>query len=428
MDDNSLLGGFGSALADSKRMIDDFMNELKRKPLSSNLLYTTLMNKLMDLKNKREKYIVNRLHSSESERLAECSLFNDDDYMDFDESSVVSTAVSYEIVIPVFIKMLEENKGKLQDASRVDFIRLIQRIVNDIINRGDGYEVKRWGNKKGERNKWKRVDEDEEDNDDLMKPRAKKNLRSERGRVDEDEEDNDDSMKPRAKKNLRSERGRVDEDEEDNDDSMKPRAQKNLRSKKSTEQNERVNLTYDVKQQVLADDRKKSANENPPTTHQYYYFQGVVYFLTIHVPAEIVQYLTQHQLLQINLFGVKVGQSKMDLWQFWKKMLFILSFHPKLRAYWVCIGVPIGMYSLVIEQYVHFMHPRLHLNSEWWEHSILEFVPTILKLFNTHIISLGKYTIGKFSNKAAGKKKSEDEYTQLNLIWMTHYVLIWLNC
>ena len=29
MDDNSLLGGFGSALANSKRMIDDFMNELK---------------------------------------------------------------------------------------------------------------------------------------------------------------------------------------------------------------------------------------------------------------------------------------------------------------------------------------------------------------------------------------------------------------
>ena len=202
MDDNTLLGGFGSALANSKRMVDDFMNELKRKPLSSGLLYTTLRNKLMDLKNKRGKYIVNRLHSSESERLAECSLNNDDDYMDYDDSSVWSTEVSYEIVIPVFIKMLEENKGKLQDASRVDFIRLIQRIVNDIINRGDGYEVRRWGNKKGYRNEWKRVDEDEEDNDDSMKPRVKKNLHSKRGRVDEDEGDNDDSMKPRAKKNL----------------------------------------------------------------------------------------------------------------------------------------------------------------------------------------------------------------------------------
>jgi hypothetical protein len=95
------------------------------------------------------------------------------------------------------------------------------------------------------------------------------------------------------------------------------------------------------------------------------------------------------------MFGVKVGESSMDLWLFWQKLLRILSFHPKLVVRWVCIGVPLGMNSLIIEQYIHFMHPLLHLNGEWWHQSILNFVPMILERFGTHIISMGRYTINK---------------------------------
>jgi hypothetical protein len=165
----------------------------------------------------------------------------------------------------------------------------------------------------------------------------------------------------------------------------------------------RDNPTYDVKQNE-ADERKMSDKKHPPIPKSVFYFQGVVYFLTIHVPAEVVQYLTNLQLMEIYMFGVKVGESHMDLWLWWQKLKYILGFHPKLVAYWVCIGVPLGMNSWIIEQYTHFMHPLLHLNGEWWHRSILNFVPKILELFDTRIISLGRRTINElFENNNSSR-------------------------
>ena len=75
----------------------------------------------------------------------------------------------------------------------------------------------------------------------------------------------------------------------------------------------RVNQTYDVAQ-VLANDEKMSVEANPPTPKQYFYYQGMVYFLWVHVPNELINLLTGQQLLEIYLFGVKVGESSEDLW------------------------------------------------------------------------------------------------------------------
>lgn len=51
------------------------------------------------------------------------------------------------------------------------------------------------------------------------------------------------------------------------------------------------NPTYDVKQNE-ANERKMSDKKHPPIPKSVFYYQGVVYFLTIHVPADVVQYLT----------------------------------------------------------------------------------------------------------------------------------------
>ena len=78
-----------------------------------------------------------------------------------------------------------------------------------------------------------------------------------------------------------------------------------------------------------------------------------MYFLTIHVPADVVQYLTDLQLMEIYMFGVKVGESsEIDVY---------------MGMHWG-IGVPLGMNHGIIEQYIHFMHPLLHhLNGEWFQ-------------------------------------------------------------
>ena len=118
-------------------------------------------------------------------------------------------------------------------------------------------------------------------------------------------------------------------------------------------------------------------------------YQGVVYFFWIHVPEEARKQLTNHHLLLLSLFGVKVGESFQDLWLFWLKLLKILSYHPLIRAYWVCIGVPLGMNSWVIEHFVHVRHPLLYLNSEHYEESIVQFVPTLLQLTGARVIQFG---------------------------------------
>jgi hypothetical protein len=74
-------------------------------------------------------------------RLEKLSPLNDNHYKDYDVTNVWAGEVSYKIDLPIFIKKLEENKNDLQNAGRVDFIRLIQRIVNNVINEGGGYEV-----------------------------------------------------------------------------------------------------------------------------------------------------------------------------------------------------------------------------------------------------------------------------------------------
>ena len=290
------------------------MNEVKNNPLPFDLLYTHIIRELTNLLNEGGEYIVHHLPPSELDSLEELSPLNDDDYKDYDATKVWASEDSYKVDLPIFIKKLEENKNDLQNASRVDFIRLIQRIVNDVINEGGGYKVKRCPPTMRE---W-----------------------------------------------------------------------------------QRVAPTYNVAQ-VLADDEKMSPN---PPPNRYFYYQGLVYFLSIHVPNEVINLLTEHQLLEIYLFGVKVGESSMDLWVWWPYISIILSFHPKLRVNWVCIAVPLGMNSWIIEQYIHFMHPLLHLNGEWFHRSILNFVPKIVELFDTHIVSLGMYTAGTKLNKNPAKK------------------------
>ena len=283
-----LTGGYDTGsvdFAESDENIDGFMNEVKNNPLPFDLLYTHIIRELTNLLNEGGEYIVHHLPPSELDSLEELSPLNDDDYNDYDATKVWASEDSYKVDLPIFIKKLEENKNDLQNASRVDFIRLIQRIVNDVINEGGGYKVKRCPPTMRE---W-----------------------------------------------------------------------------------QRVAPTYNVVQ-VLADDEKMSPN---PPPNRYFYYQGLVYFLSIHVPNEVINLLTEHQLLEIYLFGVKVGESSMDLWVWWPYISIILSFHPKLRVNWVCIAVPLGMNSWIIEQYIHFMHPLLHLNGEWFHRSILNFVP-----------------------------------------------------
>ena len=312
MNDKDISGGFDLTQFDfdaSNGIKADCLDELEKNSLPSDFVYTHFMGTLNDLLNEGGEYIVHHKQPSEMDKLDKKSFpFKDEDYEDYDVTKVYSSEVSYKIELPIFIKKLEENKNDLQHASRLDFIRHIQRIVNDVINEGGGYQVKR------------------------------------------------------SPPTMRE---------------WKP-----------------VNQTYDVNQS-LADDEKLSDEANPPTPiPNLFFYQGLVYFLSIHVPNDVINELTEHQLLVIYLFGVKVGESSMDLWAWWKYIHIILSFHPKLRVNWVCIAVPLGMNSWIIEQYIHFMRPLLHLNGEWWHRSILNFVPKILELFGTHIISLGKYFAG----------------------------------
>jgi hypothetical protein len=156
--------------------------------------------------------------------------------------------------------------------------------------------------------------------------------------------------------------------------------------------------------------------------------KGVVYFAWIDVPDEVLNMLSEDQRTFIYQTAVKVGESWDDLYRFWRKMKCILFYHPKATLCWVCIGIPLGMNSYVIEQFVHFKHESWFIGGEYYLRKILAFIDELCRLIDAHIIHMGKFVNdgtsrnGNYNEKPGHLYAFVRDFEEDELEWITKII------
>jgi hypothetical protein len=113
-------------------------------------------------------------------------------------------------------------------------------------------------------------------------------------------------------------------------------------------------------------------------------------------PDEVWRVLSFDEKTQIYESAVKVGESWDDLMLCWWKLQRIMFYHPKMKFCWVCVGLPLGLESFVIEHSVHFIHPKLYAGGEFFGEGIRDYIDQLCTLLEAHIIFAGTYDSAEY--------------------------------
>jgi len=116
---------------------------------------------------------------------------------------------------------------------------------------------------------------------------------------------------------------------------------------------------------------------------QLFFFKGVVYFVWIDVPLEVLEMLKETcKDVYEDVRAVKIGESGEDLIQHLKKMMNLLTYLAGAKLCWIAIGIPFGLCtSRMVEQWIHFIKLELRKSGEWHSREVLS-LETINHILN----------------------------------------------
>ena len=172
--------------------------------------------------------------------------------------------------------------------------------------------------------------------------------------------------------------------------------------------------------QVVSAIQQASSSDEPPITalqqilnnHYYntsfhpveqrqevlFFFKGVVYFVWIDAPSEVLEMLKDTcKDVYEDVRAVKIGESGEDLIQHLKKMRLLLTHLAGAKLCWIAIGIPFGLCtSRMVEQWIHFIKLELRKSGEWHSGDALslETIKHILKRTGGKVICRGTVSHG----------------------------------
>ena len=131
---------------------------------------------------------------------------------------------------------------------------------------------------------------------------------------------------------------------------------------------------------------------------QLFFFKGVVYFVWIDAPLEVLEMLKETcKDVYEDVRAVKIGESGEDLIQHLKKMKNLLTHLAGAKLCWIAIGIPFGLCtSRMVEQWIHFIKLELRKSGEWHSRKVLslETIKHILKRTGGKVICRGTVSHG----------------------------------
>ena len=147
-------------------------------------------------------------------------------------------------------------------------------------------------------------------------------------------------------------------------------------------------------QQILNDTHNNgSLLSQEECSGQFFFFKGVVYFVWIDAPSEVLEMLKETcKDVYEDVRAVKIGESKEDLIKHLKKMQLLLTYLAGAKLCWIAIGIPFGLCSArSVEQWIHFIKIELRKSGEWYSREvlILETIKHILERTGGKVICRG---------------------------------------
>jgi len=146
-------------------------------------------------------------------------------------------------------------------------------------------------------------------------------------------------------------------------------------------------------QQILDDTHNSSTIPSHGSRPSFFWFKGVVYFVWIDVPPNVLRMLEERcKELYEDVMAVKIGESGEDLIKHLKKMLGLLTYLAGAKLCWVAIGIPFGLCSAhTVEQWIHFIKIELRKDGEWHSRKVLtlETIKHILERTGGEVICRG---------------------------------------
>jgi len=133
-------------------------------------------------------------------------------------------------------------------------------------------------------------------------------------------------------------------------------------------------------------------------TRQFFFFKGVVYFVWIDVPLEVLEMLKETcKDVYEDVRAVKIGESGEDLIKHLEKMHKLLTYLAGAKLCWIAIGIPFGLCSSrMVEQWIHFIKLELRKSGEWHSRKVLslETIKHILERTGGKVICRGTVSHG----------------------------------
>ena len=149
-------------------------------------------------------------------------------------------------------------------------------------------------------------------------------------------------------------------------------------------------------QQILND--TYHGNNTQGERRQLFFFKGVVYFVWIDVPPEVLRMLEERcKELYEEVMAVKIGYSGEDLIKLLKKLLHLLTYLAGAKLCCIAIGIPFGLCSARdVEQWIHFTKIKLRKAGEWHSGEVrtLDTINHILERTGGKVICLGTVSHG----------------------------------
>jgi len=131
---------------------------------------------------------------------------------------------------------------------------------------------------------------------------------------------------------------------------------------------------------------------------QLFFFKGVVYFVWIDAPSEVLEMLKETcKDVYEDVRAVKIGESGEDLILHLKKMMNLLTYLAGAKLCWIAIGIPFGLCSShMVEQWIHFIKLELRKSGEWHSREALslETINHILNRTGGKVICRGTVSHG----------------------------------
>jgi len=151
-------------------------------------------------------------------------------------------------------------------------------------------------------------------------------------------------------------------------------------------------------QQILNDAYHDNNTPSQGEQRQLFFFKGVVYFVWIDAPLEVLEMLKETcKDVYEDVMAVKIGESGEDLIRHLKKMKDLLTYLAGAKLCWIAIGIPFGLCSSrMVEQWIHFIKLELGKSGEWHSREVLSLktIKHILERTGGKVICRGTVSHG----------------------------------